>query len=91
MPLDWEPAFPTHVTGKVIYLRRTDDYGQVNILGQIRTVHPTLTQQLVRCEVDLTQGQITYYRLHRRHMFDNEVITIVPYEFPCRKFKPCKR
>ena len=91
VPLDWEPSFPTQVTGKVIYLRRTDDYGQVNILGQVRTVHPTLTQQLVRCEVDLTQGQIVYYRLHRRRVFDNEVITIVPYEFPCRKFKPCKR
>jgi hypothetical protein len=39
----------------------------------------------------LTRGQITYYRLHRRRVFDNEVITIVPYEFPCRKFKPCKR
>ena len=88
VPADWQPSYPTDVYGKVIFLRLTDNNGNVIILGQSYPVDPNWTQRLVRCEVDLTANQINIYRLRRRAFNDQPLLKTIEYEFPRRKFTP---
>lgn len=88
VPTDWQPSFPTDVHGKVIYLRQTNEKGQVSVLGHSFDIDPDWTIRMVRCEVDLTQNQIMFYRLRRREPSDQPLIKTIDYEFPRRKFTP---
>lgn len=88
VPLDWEPTYPKDVQGKIIYLRKTDQNGAVNVLGNTYPVDPNWSQRLVRCEVDLTNNQINIYRLRRRAFSDQPLLQTFEYEFPRRKFNP---
>jgi transposase-like protein len=55
----WSPA------GRVIYIRRTDDAGQAQVLGHAFAVSAHWLRRLVRCEVDLNQDVIRFYGLRR--------------------------
>jgi transposase len=72
--------------GRVIYLRRTKDSGQVEVLGQNGPVSETWPNRLVRAEVDRSGGTIRFYTLRRRAPADQPLVLEQPYQLPDRRF-----
>src|SRR5262245_33553569 len=62
-PADWELDLQRPLQGLVIFLRRTNERGEAELLGRRYLVDPLWPHRLVRAAVDLTQGQIRFYRL----------------------------
>jgi hypothetical protein len=63
--------------GRLIYLRRTDGSGTAEVLGRRFEVDRNWLNRLVRAEVDLVAGTITFYRLRRREPADQPVLKVV--------------
>ena len=64
----------------VIYIRRTNDHGEVSLLGHTFPLDATWPHRLVRCEVDLTPGKITSFKLRRREPHDHPKIKTIDYK-----------
>jgi len=60
----WDERAPLN-GGTIIYIRRTNDHGQVNLLGHRFEVQPTWPHRLVRCEVNLDIHKILFFALRR--------------------------
>jgi transposase len=60
----WDPATPLH--RMMIFIRRSDERGGVNLLGRAYPVDQNWPHRLVRCEVDFTHRRIQFYALRRR-------------------------
>jgi len=86
-PQRWSLNWQKPLRGIVIFLRRTDDRGRVNILGHSYQVSPNWVHRLVRAEVDLSQLVIRFYTLRRREPNDQPLLREVAYAFPHRPFK----
>ena len=80
--IDWQKP----PSGLLVYLRRTDEQGRVNILGHTWVVDPLWQHRLLRCEVDLDKHQIRFLRLRRREPTEQPLVKTIPYQFPQRKF-----
>jgi putative transposase len=76
-PRRWQRDLGQPLRGRIIYLRRTNGEGAVEVLGQPFAVDPRWPHRLVRAEVDLDAGTITFYRLRRREPADQPVIRVV--------------
>ena len=77
---------PTELTpGVIVYLRRTNDNGQVELLGHRFDVDPKWVHRLVRAEVDLKHHCIRFYALRRRAPHDQPMLKIHPHRIPRRK------
>lgn len=85
-PADWKLDLGKPLRGTVIFLRRTDQKGTVELLGRSYEVDPSWPHRLVRVEVDLTKGEIRFYRLRRREPTQQQQIKTVPYKVPKKKF-----
>lgn len=70
----------------MIFLRRTNDQGVADVLGNSFALDPGWPNRLVRAEVDLTRGQIRFYRLRRREPTQQPLIKTVPYQTPKKRF-----
>lgn len=66
VPARWRPADEPTPRGRVVYVRRTDAHGAVEVLGQRFEVSRTWPHRLVRCEVALRPGHVSFYALRRR-------------------------
>jgi putative transposase len=86
-PDKWELDLQAAPRGRLIYLRRTDEQGQVEILGQRWQVSATWPHRLVRAEVDLKGNKIRFYTLRRREPKCQPLILAVPYRLPQRGFQ----
>ena len=86
-PDDWELNLQKPLAGTVIFLRRTNNLGVVEMLGQSFTVDPAWPNRLLRAEVDLTRGQIRFYRLRRREPKQQPLITTIEYQTPTKRFQ----
>lgn len=86
-PADWVLDLQTPLRGMVIFLRRTNDRGAAALLGQIFAVDPAWPNRLVRCEVDLTRGEIRFHRLRRREPEQQPLAKTVPYQTPMKRFQ----
>lgn len=86
-PNDWHLNLQAPPTGQVIYLRRTDANGAVSLLGHCFPVDPLWTHRLVRCEVDLAQSHIAFYRLRRREPDQQPLIKTIGHRIPRRRFR----
>lgn len=75
----WTAEDPLAV-GRLIYLRRTNDYGRVNLLGHTFDVHPLWTHRLVRCEVSVEAHTIQFYALRRREPTQQPLLKQVHYQ-----------
>jgi hypothetical protein len=60
----WDERAPLN-GGTIIYIRRTNEHGQVNVLGHRFDVQPTWSHRLVRCEVNLDTHKILFFALRR--------------------------
>lgn len=86
-PADWKLDLQTPLKGTVVFLRRTNNHGVADLLGQSYQLDPGWPNRLVRAEVDLTQGQIRFYRLRRREPKQQPLIKTIPYQTPKKRFQ----
>jgi putative transposase len=80
--MDWQQR----PNGRLIYLRRTSEKGVIKLLGHDWEIDPLWQHRLVRSEVDLQVGQISFFRLRRREPSDQPLIRTASYQLPHRKF-----
>lgn len=71
-------------SGMLIYLRRTDQHGKIQILGHPFLVDRSWPHRLVRCEVCLPEGQLRFYGLRRREPELQPLLNEAVHEFDIR-------
>lgn len=86
-PKNWTLDLQKHPRGTVIFLRRTSDHGNVQLLGHTFEVDPTWSHRLVRCEVDLTKHRVRIYALRRSQPDEQPLLIEHEYRLPKRPFK----
>lgn len=85
-PRQWTMDLQRALQGTVIYLRRTDHAGNVDLLGHRFAVSALWPHRLVRAEVDLTGSCICFHALRRRQPDDQPLLTKVHYAPPAKRF-----
>ncbi len=75
------------LTGLMIYIRRTNERGQVHLLGQTFAVSPSWRHRLVRCEVDFAARAIRCFALRRSVPAEQPLIVTIPYHRLQKPFK----
>jgi hypothetical protein len=73
--------------GRLVFLRRTNDSGTVNVLGHRLLVDPRCPHRLVRSELDIDDRRIRFYALRRREPAHQPLLNELPYEPPGRWFR----
>jgi hypothetical protein len=76
-----------HPSGKLIYLRRTDENGQTSLLGHVFPVDRRWPHRLVRCEFHITSERIYFFALRRREPSWQPLLKEVHHQLPRRRFK----
>ena len=87
-PKRWTLDLHQRPRGMVIYLRRTDEFGAIRVLGHRLEVDAQWVHRLVRAEVDLEAQQIRCYRLRRRAPDEQPLVRPIKYVFPEKQFHP---
>ena len=87
-PKRWTLDLHQRPRGMVIYLRRTDEFGAIRVLGHRLEVDAQWVHRLVRAEVDLEAQQIRCYRLRRRAPDEQPLVRTIKYVFPEKQFHP---
>jgi hypothetical protein len=87
-PKDWKFNPRCQLKGEVIFIRRTDQLGRVNVLGHRWLLDPNWSLRLVRAEVDLDANEVRCYRLRRQAPEEQMLIKTIPYHFPQGKRRP---
>jgi transposase len=85
-PTDWELDLQRPLKGTVVFLRRTNDQGEAQLLGRRYLVDPLWPHRLIRAEVDLSVEQIRFYRLRRREPKQQPLIKSIAYKPPSKTF-----
>ena len=86
-PKKWKSNYRLPLKGTVIYLRRTNHSGHVEVQRRNYPIDPLWPHRLVRAEIDLTNQQIRFYRLRRRQPDDQPLIHTVKYVPPTKRFR----
>jgi hypothetical protein len=86
-PADWRLNLQAKLRGPIIYLRRTDERGQVNLLGHTFTVDRQWPHRLVRAEFDLDDKRIRFYALRRREPTEQPCLKTIVHRLPKRRFR----
>jgi transposase len=86
-PKDWKLDYQKPLQGKVIFIRRANDQGQVEVMGHRWILVGAVAHRLVRAEVDLTNNEIDFYRLRRREPEEQTHLGTAVYRLPKKKFK----
>ncbi len=87
MPKNFKLNLHAPLRGLMIFIRRTDESGHVNMLGQRFAVSPSWTHRLVRCEVDFDHHCIRCFGLRRRAPTEQPLLATIPYRRPDKPFK----
>jgi transposase-like protein len=86
-PAGWQLDLQAKPQGRLIYLRRTDGQGGVEVLGRQWQVSENWPHRLVRVEVNLTGERLRIYTLRRRDPNSQPLVLDVPYQLPQRRFQ----
>lgn len=86
-PPDWDLQMNACPNGRIIYLRRTDDVGQVNLLGHGFLVDRHWCHRLVRAELHLDHNRIQFHGLRRAEPNQQQLLNEVPYDGFRRHFR----
>ena len=73
--------------GTMIFVRRSDDKGNVHLLGTAYPVDRRWLHRLVRCEVDFTHHRIRFFALRRRDPDRHPLLRESPYHRPNKPFQ----
>lgn len=71
--------------GTMIFLRRSDEAAQINVLGHSFALPAHWAHRLTRCEIDLNAHKIHFYALRRRDPADQPLLANATYH---RQHKP---
>ena len=71
----------------MIFVRRSDDKGNVHLLGTAYPVDRRWLHRLVRCEVDFTHHRIRFFALRRRDPDRHPLLRESPYHRPNKPFQ----
>jgi putative transposase len=85
-PDGWKMDLQKELTGRLIYLRRTDERGIVQLLGREFQIGHPWTHRLVRCEFHISAGELRCYRLRRREPEQQPLIQVIKHQLPERRF-----
>jgi hypothetical protein len=85
-PRGWRLDLQAHPQGRLVFLRRSNECGEVQLLGRTFEVDPLWQHRLVRAEVDLKKCRIRFYTLRRRAPDQQPLVTETRYVLPRRKF-----
>jgi putative transposase len=85
-PRRWQLNLQAHPQGQLIFIRRSNAQGEVQLLGRTLAVEPLWQHRLVRAEVDLTKQRIRFYTLRRRAPDQQPLVKETKYVLPRRKF-----
>ena len=77
----------TPLRGTMIFVRRSTEKGNVNLLNKDFSVDKHWLHRLVRCEVDFTHQRIRFYALRRRDPTVQPLLRELPYPRPNKPFK----
>lgn len=86
-PEDWKVDLAARPNGRIIFLRRTNEHGQVHMLGRSFEVDKHWPYRLVRAEVQLPERGICFYALRRREPVCQPLLRELPYCLPDRQFR----
>jgi len=85
-PKTWKLDWQLPLRGLVIFIRRTNERGEVSLLGHTYLASTTWVQRLVRVEVDLTAGRLRIYALRRREPRQQPLLASHVYNTPKKRF-----
>jgi hypothetical protein len=85
-PKRWRLELQARPRGRIIYVRRTDAAGAVDVLGRSFEGDGHWLNRLVRVEVDLDEDKIRIYRLRRREPVDQPLLKVLDHHLKTRKF-----
>lgn len=85
-PEDWTLDLQAHPRGRVVFLRRSNAQGAVEVLGRSFEVDPQWPDRLVRAEVDLDAGRLRFFALRRREPKHQPLLKEFTYALPRRRF-----
>ena len=71
-------------SGRIIFVRRTNDQGEVEVLGRKYKVAKHWANRLVRSEVDVGGKEIRFYGLRRADPESQPLLRKEAYELPLR-------
>ena len=75
------------LAGSMIFLRRSNEHGDVNLLGRTFPVAGNWLHRLVRCEVDFTHQHIRFHALRRHDPTEQPLLRQVHFPRPSKLFK----
>lgn len=87
IPDNWCLNLQTKPSGKIVFLRRTNGNGSLEILGHRFLVDHDWVHRLVRAEVDLDLQCIQFFALRRRAPHDQPLLNKVHYQLPNKVFQ----
>jgi hypothetical protein len=87
IPEKWKLNLQLPLQGTVIFLRRTNDRGEAELLGHRFLVDALWPHRLIRAEVDLTHQRIRFYRLRRREPNQQPLLKTIHYIRPKKRFR----
>jgi hypothetical protein len=85
-PQHWHLDLQAHPQGRLVFLRRSNAQGEVQLLGRTYAVDPLWQHRLVRGEVDLKARRIRFYTLRRRAPGQQPLVHEAAYVLPRRAF-----
>jgi hypothetical protein len=78
-PERWSPDYSTTPSGRIIFLRRTNASGTVEILGRRLRIDPLWPHRLLRCTLSLPDQQLHCHRLQRRNPTAHTFVQTLPF------------
>ena len=86
-PSPWQADVQAPLHGRVVFLRRTTEQGQVHLLGRSFLVDSNWPHRLVRAEVDLNTDRISFYGLRRKEPSAQPLLRTCDYHLPRKRFQ----
>jgi hypothetical protein len=86
-PRRWRLDLQAPPMGQAVFLRRTGEHGQVNLLGHTFQAAADWPRRLVRAEVDFANDRLRFYALRRREPQDQPLLSEHDYRLPQRPFR----
>jgi hypothetical protein len=86
-PQEWHLDLQARPRGRLIFIRRADERGRVEVLGHRWAVATHWGHRLIRAEVDLETDRIRFYALRRRAPAEQPLLLTQRYHFPRTGFR----
>jgi len=86
-PAAWQLNLQKRPQGRMVFVRRTNDHGQIEVLGHTLLVDAHWTHRLVRAEVHFQEAKIRMFSLRRSQPAAQPQLNEHAYQFPERPFR----